>query len=94
MRVLVLYAHPVETSYHAALHARVLGALARAGHDVDDLDLYAEDFDPRLTRAERLAYHDLENDRAAVAPYIARLKRAEALVLVFPVWNFGYPAIL
>lgn len=94
MRVLVLYAHPVETSYHAALHARVLASLARAGHEVDDLDLYAEDFDPRLTRAERLAYHDLDNDRAAVAPYVARLQRAEALVLVFPVWNFGYPAIL
>ena len=32
---------------------------ARAkGHAVDDCDLYAEDFDPRLTRDERLDYHD------------------------------------
>ncbi|TJW38975.1 MAG: flavodoxin family protein, partial [Mesorhizobium sp.] len=28
------------------------------------------------------------------APYVARLQKAEALVLSFPVWNYGYPAIL
>jgi ketosteroid isomerase-like protein len=27
MRILVIYAHPVETSFHAALHARVVAAL-------------------------------------------------------------------
>ncbi len=94
MRVLVLFAHPVETSYQAALHTRVVETLKAGGHDVDDCDLYAEDFDPRLTRAERLAYHDLTADRSAVQSYIDRLQAAEALVLVFPVWNFGYPAIL
>ena len=26
--------------------------------------------------------------------YVERLRGAEALVLVFPVWNYGYPAIL
>lgn len=94
MKVLVLFAHPVETSYQAALHTRVVESLKHAGHDVDDCDLYAEDFDPRLSREERLAYHDLEADRSAVQDYITRLQSADALVLVFPVWNFGYPAIL
>lgn len=94
MRVLVLFAHPVETSFGAALHRTVVAALGKAGHVVDDVDLYAEDFDPRLSRAERLAYHDVDADRSAVAPYIEKLKAAEALVLVTPVWNFGWPAIL
>ena len=44
MRVLVLYAHPVETSYQSALHERVVHGLGAAGHQVDDCDLYAEDF--------------------------------------------------
>ncbi len=26
--------------------------------------------------------------------YVERLRRADALVLSFPVWNYGYPAIL
>ncbi len=94
MKILVLYAHPVETSFQAALHQRVVETLTAKGHVVDDCDLYAEDFDPRLTRAERLAYHDTESDRSSIQPYIDRLRATEALVLVFPVWNFGYPAIL
>ena len=94
MRVLVLYAHPVETSFCASLHARAVEALRRAGHEVDDCDLYAEGFQPVLSRAERLAYHDTRRNRAPVCPYVERLLAAEALVLVFPVWNFGFPAIL
>lgn len=94
MRVLVLFAHPVEDSFSAALHATVLEGLQAAGHEVDDLDLYKEDFDPRLSREERLTYHNLDVNRQAVAPYVDRLLAAEALVIVHPVWNFGYPAIL
>jgi putative NADPH-quinone reductase len=94
MNVLVLYAHPVETSYHAALHRTVVERLIAKGHTVDDCDLYAEDFDPRLTRAERLGYHDTSANIDGVRSYVERLRRANALVLSFPVWNYGYPAIL
>ena len=94
MRVLVLYAHPVETSFQAALHSAVVGALTRAGHQVDDCDLYAEGFDPVLSRQERIDYHDLAVNRRNVDPYVERVMRAEAIVLVYPVWNFGFPAIL
>jgi putative NADPH-quinone reductase len=94
MRVLVLFAHPVETSFHAALHLAMVGALRRAGHEVDDCDLYAEGFDPVLSREERLRYHDLATNRQAVETDVDRLLRAEALVIMAPVWNFGFPAIL
>jgi NAD(P)H dehydrogenase (quinone) len=94
MRVLVLFAHPVETSYQAALHRVVLENLKAAGHEVDDCDLYAEGFNPVLSREERLNYHDESICRRPVEAYVERLLRAEALVLNFPVWNFGYPAIL
>ena len=94
MNILVLYAHPVETSFNAGLHRTIVERLTAKGHVVDDCDLYAEDFDPRLTRAERLGYHDQRGPDDAVAGYVERLKKAEALVLSFPVWNYGYPAIL
>src|SRR5690606_30291469 len=83
-----------ETSYGAALHTCALEQLRSAGHEVDDCDLYGEGFDPRLTRQERLDYHAAGADRSAVAAYIERVRRAEGLVLCYPVWNFGYPAIL
>lgn len=94
MRILVLYAHPVETSFHAALHRRVVQALRERGHVVDDCDLYAEGFNPVLSREERLGYHDTAHNRAPVAAYVERVLRAEALVLCFPTWCFGLPAML
>lgn len=94
MKVLVLHAHPVETSYNAALHRLILDRLAARGHEIDDCDLYAENFDPRLTREERLNYHEVGPNLAPVSSYVERVRAAEALVLSYPVWNFGYPAIL
>jgi NAD(P)H dehydrogenase (quinone) len=94
MRVLVVYAHPVETSYNAALHRQVVQSLTGAGHEVDDCDLYAEGFDPVLSRAERLGYHSVPSNREPVQGYVDRLLRAEALVLCFPTWCFGLPAML
>ncbi|CAN7494232.1 NAD(P)H-dependent oxidoreductase [Mesorhizobium sp. LjRoot246] len=94
MNILVLYAHPVETSFNAGLHRMIVERLTAAGHTVDDCDLYAEEFDPRMTRDERLNYHNRRGPADAVAPYIERLLRADALVLSYPVWNYGFPAIL
>jgi putative NADPH-quinone reductase len=94
MRVLVLFAHPVETSFGAAIHAKVVETLKKAGHEVDDLDLNAEGFQPVLTRQERLDYHDTGINRAPVEDYVRRVLRAEALVISTPIWNFGFPAIL
>lgn len=94
MRVLVLYAHPVETSFNAALHETVVASLRAAGHEVDDCDLNAEGFNPVLSREERLGYHDEANNTKPVQGYVDRVMAAEALVIVTPIWNFGWPAIL
>ena len=94
MRVLVVYAHPVETSFCAGLKTVVLDALA-SRHEIDLLDLYAEKFDAVLSREERLLYHDVpQNLTPAISGYVERVRAAEALVFVYPVWNFGMPAIL
>jgi putative NADPH-quinone reductase len=94
MRVLVIHAHPNPESFNAALHGAVLAGLRRAGHDVDACDLHAENFQPVLTREERVGYHAVPANRAPVEAYVRRVEQAEALVLVYPVWNFGMPAIL
>lgn len=94
MRYLVLYAHPDPDSYASALHRAAVAVLTRAGHEVDDCDLYAESFDPVLSRDERANYHAVPENRRSAEDYVRRLERAEGLVLVFPVWNFGFPAIL
>ena len=94
MRVLVLYAHPLADSFAAALHRAVVAALRRSGHEVDDCDLYAEGFVPVLSAAERRDYNTPTPDLTGVATHVARLRAAEALVLCFPTWWYGMPAIL
>ncbi|MEL7151935.1 MAG: NAD(P)H-dependent oxidoreductase [Pseudomonadota bacterium] len=94
MKALVLFAHPCEESFGAALHTKVVETLTARGWDVDDCDLYAENFQPVLTTAERRGYHDEPENCGPVQPYVDRLRAAEALIFSFPVWNFGYPAIL
>jgi putative NADPH-quinone reductase len=94
MRVLVLYAHPLPDSFHAALHRATLEGLRAGGHEPDDCDLYAEGFDPVLSAEERRDYHDPALNRRLVGPWVDRLQAAEALVCVFPTWCFGPPAIL
>lgn len=94
MRVLVVYCHPVEISFNAALHAHVVQSLREAGHEVDDCDLYAEGFNPVMSREERLGYHEVPANQLPVQGYVDRLQRAEALVLCFPTWCFGLPAML
>lgn len=93
-RALVIFAHPCEESFSAALHRTVIDRLTVRGWDVDDCDLNAEGFSPILTAEERRGYHEMATNTAPVQPYVDRLLKAEALILGFPVWNFGFPAIL
>ena len=93
-RALVLYAHPCDDSFASALHNTVVETLTQRGWDVDDCDLYKEGFDPVLSDAGRRGYHDEPDNIEPVKNYVERLRAADALILCFPVWNFGYPAIL
>ncbi len=94
MRCLVVIAHPVPDSLCRALAATAVAALTAAGHQVDIEDLYATDFAPALTAAERNSYYDPAYDGSGVQAQIDRLLAAEALILCFPTWWFGFPAIL
>ena len=94
MRVLLVLAHPLPESFAASVARVIRETLEANGHTVDLLDLYAENFDPRLTEKERRGYFDVPYDTSDVADLVARLRQAEALMLVFPQWWFNLPAVL
>jgi NAD(P)H dehydrogenase (quinone) len=93
MRVHLVHAHPSPDSFSRALRDRVVETLEAQGHAVDVLDLYAEGFDPVLSLRDWAAYLDPGANRG-VGPEVERLRHAEALVLCFPTWWYGLPAIL
>lgn len=94
MKCLVVIAHPLGDSLCHALARSVIEALTAVGHEVQIEDLYQSGFAPALTLGERKRYYAPPFDSAAVQSEISRLLAAEALVLVFPTWWFGFPAIL
>jgi NAD(P)H dehydrogenase (quinone) len=63
------------------------------GHEVELADLYGEGFDPRL-RPEDYAQFEGGTMPDDVLVEQARVERAAALVLAFPVWWWSMPAML
>ena len=57
-------------------------------------DLYAEDFRPALSAQERRDYEDSPRNRLAIADEVAALEAAQGLLLVYPTWWYGMPAML
>lgn len=94
MHVLYLYCHPLDDSFHAGIMREAVQSLKDKGHTVDLCDLYAEGFDPVLTAERRRNYHDLSRNQEGLEAYVARLQAAAMLVVQFPTWCFGLPAML
>jgi putative NADPH-quinone reductase len=68
--------------------------LTQLGHEVVVEDLYAENFDPVLSVKERETYYRESYDSSEIKEQVERLVTAEILVLLFPIWWFGFPAML
>lgn len=87
-------AHPITDSACHVMARSAVEALTKAGHEVQIEDLYQSGFSPSLTVGERQSYYAPTFDSAAIQSQVDRLLNAQALVLVFPTWWFGFPAIL
>ena len=94
MRVLLIHCHPRAESFSAALRDTARQALEAAGHQVECRDLYAEGFSPALNSTEHRDYLDPASNPSDVADHVASLQRAEALLLIYPTWWYGLPAML
>jgi NAD(P)H dehydrogenase (quinone) len=94
VRALVVYCHPVPDSFCAAVRDAAIEGLARAGHEVRLVDLYASAFDPVMSCAARRSYYDERLNRAGAEEHIASVLWAEALIFVYPTWWSGQPAML
>ena len=93
MNVLVVYAHPNPESFNATIYKLVRSELQACGHQIQCLDLYKEAFESCMSQQEWVVYMTKDNtDDKNV--YIDQLKWAEALVLIYPTWWMGQPAIM
>ncbi|MBT8410046.1 MAG: NAD(P)H-dependent oxidoreductase [Alphaproteobacteria bacterium] len=94
MRALVVYCHPSEGSFTAAVRDLVLAHLSRAGAEVRLRDLYAEGFGAALSAAEWQGYEDSDLNRDPVAGHVDDLLWCDTLIFIYPTWWYGLPAVL
>ncbi len=92
MRVLVIYCHPSPESFTAAVRDTVLARIGNKA-EVRVRDLYAEDFQPLLTR-EELANHYEPSNVEPVKDHVADLEWCDTLILIYPTWWYGLPAMI
>lgn len=93
MKTLVVYCHPNPESLTAAARDRVVAALTARGDEVRVTDLYAAGFQPVLSASERRRHLEPGAD-PSVAEHALDLQWCTHLVLVYPTWWSGQPAML
>lgn len=91
---LIVVSHPLPESLTAAVARQVGAGLAQGGHSFEIADLTAEGFDPRFTANDVAVHLKQAHVDTAVAAEQARIGRADALVLVYPVYWWSFPALL
>jgi NAD(P)H dehydrogenase (quinone) len=94
LNCLVVLAHPLNNSLCSHLSEETVNHMIQKGYKVIVKDLYKEKFDPVLTKSERTSYYEKRFDSSKLKNDIEQLREAQILVLIFPTWWFGFPAIL
>ncbi|CAL9304740.1 NAD(P)H oxidoreductase [Streptomyces sp. SudanB52_2052] len=92
---LLVLAHHRSDSLTAQVAGHLQARMEEADGTVDVLDLYAEDFDPRLTPVDEPDWEDREKRYSPeVHAHMDRIAAADDILVVFPVWWFAPPAVV
>ena len=94
MHALIVVAHHDPQSLTHSVAAEVGAGLTASGHTFEIADLAAEGFDPRYTAADHRVHRTRATPPADVQAEQARIDRADALVLAFPIYWWSMPALL
>ena len=94
MHALIVLSHPDPGSLTHAVAARIADGVAEAGHSATRADLAAEGFDPRFSAADFAAHRGRAPIPADIRAEQQRIDRADALVLVYPVYWWSMPGLL
>jgi len=94
MNCLIVTTHPLNDSLCKALSKHVIKKIEEKGYEIEVEDLYAKNFEPALTIAERESYYSGDFNQSELSEQIKKIKKAETLILLFPTWWFSFPAML
>lgn len=94
MKTLIIYAHPWQGSFNHHVLEVTTKLLEDAGHTVDLIDLNRDGFNPVMRQEDLKEFAKGEYADKLAGHYAKRMKAADELVFIFPIWWYGEPAIL
>ncbi len=94
MRVVIIFNHPYEGSYCNAILNSVKSGLEKGGHDIDIMHLDKDEFNPVMTAEDLLAFRNKQSIDAQAIEYVKRIKAADHLIFIFPIWWELMPALM
>ncbi|MFD1484434.1 NAD(P)H-dependent oxidoreductase [Lacticaseibacillus baoqingensis] len=93
-KTVIVTSHPYDGSFCHALMAAAKAGAEKAGNTVDVIDLEADHFDPVMHSADLIGFLKHKAQDAQAIDYIQRVKAADHLILVFPIWWELMPAMM
>ncbi|WP_338793671.1 NAD(P)H-dependent oxidoreductase [Bernardetia sp. MNP-M8] len=94
MKVVIIFNHPYEGSYCNAILKSTLLGLQIANHQVDVIHLDKENFNPVMRSEDLRAFINKNPIDEKVIEFGDRLKDAEHLIFIFPIWWELMPALM
>ena len=102
MKTLIVYYHPHEGSFCSAIRDAVTTGLHNGGHEHKIIDLSKEGFDPVMREKDLKAFvqagREGEDGLDGVDPFVLRymkkLRWAQHIVMIFPIWWMTMPAMV
>lgn len=92
MRVAIVFNHPYEKSFCNAILEAVTKGLQSGQHETDLIHLDHDGFNPVMSKADLKAFTDHQPIDPQVIDYTDRLKKADHLIFIFPIWWDLMPA--
>lgn len=94
METLIIYAHPYEKSFNSHVLEKIKGILNKKNQSFSVIDLNEDGFNPVMTKADLRLFSRGEYADPLALDYSNRLKAADEVIFIFPIWWYGLPAIL
>ena len=90
----IVTSHPYDGSFCHALMASAKAGAEKAGNTVDVIDLEADGFDPVMHSKDLIGFLKHKAQDPQAIDYIERVKAADHLILIFPIWWELMPAMM
>ncbi|MGA9637624.1 NAD(P)H-dependent oxidoreductase [Flavobacterium sp.] len=93
MKVVIVFNHPYDGSFCNAILQSVINGLTKGNHQIDLIHLDKDNFNPVMTAGDLKAFRDKKPIDPKVIEYNNKIKNADHLVFIFPIWWELMPAM-